>query len=91
MNLMAQSPEVRSQSNYMYDKITVRQRSRIFFPGGLLQTIMNHKPKERKERRKKKPPAPRVRGKIDPVFVVTFPAVDCCNACRGPCFNGNWS
>lgn len=60
--------------------VNVRQRSGIFFLGWLLQTIMNYKPKERKER-KKKPQAPRVLGKIVPVFVVTFPAVDCCNAC----------
>ena len=57
-------------------RVTVRQRSGIFFLGGLLQTSMNHKLKERKERKeKKKPRAPRVRGKIVPVFVVTFPAV----------------
>ena len=60
--------------------VNVRQRSGIFFLGWLLQTIMNHKLKETKERKKKKPQAPRVLGKIVPVFVVTFPAVDCCNA-----------
>ena len=44
----------RSQSNYMYDKINgAGQRSGIFFLGWLLQTIMNHKLKETKERKKK--------------------------------------
>ena len=68
----------------MYDKINgAGQRSATFrnFFSWLASSNHHESQTERnKGKEKKKPQAPRVLGKIVPVFVVTFPAVDCCNA-----------